>query len=116
MIPIPLHPKRRRERGFNQAEKIAAFLSSQLYIPLDASSLIRTRHTERHRAGMDEKDRQQSVAGVFAVIRPRKVAGAAILLVDDVYTTGSTLKEATRSLLEAQAKRVSILTIARVAP
>lgn len=114
VIPVPLHPERRRERGFNQAELIARVISSGSGITFDAGSLIRIRHTERHRAGMDAIDRARSVERAFKVLRPRFVKGLSILLVDDVYTTGSTTLAAVKTLLEAGALRVSILTIARV--
>jgi len=114
IIPVPLHPDRRRERGFNQAEMIARVITSAFDITLDTGSFIRIRHTERHRAGMDSVDRSRSVEKAFKVTKPRLIDGASILLVDDLYTTGSTMRTAAKTLLEAGAKRVSLFTVARV--
>jgi len=115
IIPVPLHPARQRARGFNQAEIIAGVISSGFALPLDDGSLVRRKPTERHRAGLDAVDRAESVEGAFKVIRPRLIERASILVVDDVMTTGSTISALARTLIEAGACRVSVLTIARVA-
>jgi ComF family protein len=114
VIPVPLHHLRERERGFNQAAIIARLISRGFRIHLDDRSLVRTKPTERHRAGMDAADRAQSVERAFEVVRPRLIKGVSVLLVDDVYTTGSTICAASRSLIEAGARQVTVLTIARV--
>jgi ComF family protein len=115
IVPVPLHPRRERERGFNQAEVISRKVASQFNLALDVRSLARVKHTERHRIGMDRADRTKSVERAFRVERPRMVGGCSVLLVDDVLTTGSTIDEASRVLLESGANRVCVLTIARVA-
>lgn len=114
VIPIPLHMSRRRSRGFNQAAIIAACITREFKLLLDDRSLLRTRATDPHRAGLDATDRARSVDRAFEVVRPRRIGGASVLLVDDVFTTGSTISAATRSLIDAGARRVSVLTIARV--
>jgi ComF family protein len=114
LIPIPLARSRKRERGYNQASVIAKTLSPVSGISLDERSLIRARYTERHRAGMDAKDRARSLHRAFKVVRPEVVRGSSVLLVDDLYTTGSTATSAAAALLEAGATRVSLFTIARV--
>jgi len=114
VLPVPLHHLRRQQRGFNQAEVIARLISREFLLPLDIHSLVRTKPTERHRAGMDAGDRARSVERAFEVSRPRLIQGASVLLVDDVYTTGSTIGAASRSLLEAGAGQVTVLTLARV--
>src|SRR6267378_4541841 len=86
IIPVPLHPERERERGFNQALLLARELSRTSGLTLDEHSVVRRIHTERHRAGMDAKARRQSVAAAFAVRHPKLVAGQRVLLIDDVYT------------------------------
>ena len=113
VMPVPLHHLRERERGFNQAAIIARLISRKFNLHLDERSLVRTQPTERHRAGMDAADRALSVARAFEIQRPRLVNGASILLVDDVYTSGSTISAATQKLLEAGARQVTVLTIAR---
>ncbi len=116
VIPVPLHRLRERRRGFNQAKIIARSVSEELRLPLDDRTLVRVRHTERHRAGMDAVERQRSVEGAFEVVRPRRIEGASVLLVDDLYTTGSTIMSAAGALMRAGASRACVLTIARVMP
>jgi competence protein ComFC len=113
IVPVPLHPEREKQRGFNQAAVLAVALSKLANLPLAEGALVRTRHTDRHRAGMDAQARRESVAQVFAVAQPRIIAGEHVLLVDDVFTTGSTVSACARVLLEAGAEQVSVLTIAR---
>jgi len=114
IIPIPLHRLRERHRGFNQAAMIAKFISSESGLPIDNRVLKRIKVTERHRAGMDAQDRNRSVERAFEVVRPGTVEGRSVLVIDDVYTTGSTITAACNSLLNAGAMLVNVLTIARV--
>jgi ComF family protein len=114
VIPVPLHPERQRVRGFNQAAEIGLALSRLTHLPLDDLSLIRTLHTERHRALMDERARRESVENAFKVVRPRLVEGESILLVDDVFTTGATVSACAATLLSAGAQSVFVLTVARL--
>jgi ComF family protein len=114
VMPVPLNRSRERERGFNQARVAAKIICSGFQLKLDDHSLIRVKHTERHRAGLDAKDRARSVERAFEVVPPRAVQGMRVLLVDDVLTTGSTLASATKTLLENGAARVSVFAIARV--
>lgn len=113
IIPVPLHPDRERERGFNQAALLARELARLSHLPLNEHCVMRRVHTERHRAGMDSRARRQSVAGVFAVRRPAAIAGQRVLLIDDVFTTGATVSECAAVLKEAGAEDVFVLTIAR---
>jgi ComF family protein len=113
IVPVPLHPERMRERGFNQAEALGAALGRLMELPLDVWSLVRTIHTEKHRAGMDARGRLESVEAAFQVTRPRLIEMERILLVDDVFTTGATVSACARVLKEAGAQAVFVLTIAR---
>jgi ComF family protein len=113
IVPVPLHPERQKARGFNQAAVIAQELSRAISLPYDEISLIRTRHTDRHRAGMDAKGRRETVADAFRVAYPALVAAERVLLVDDVFTTGATVSSCARTLLDAGATEVFVLTIAR---
>ena len=113
VIPVPLHPKRFRTRGFNQASIIGQTVSKALKLPLDEVSLVRVSTTEKYRAGMDTKGRRDTVAGAFRVAYPRLIAGEDILLVDDVFTTGATVSACAEALIAAGAGNVFVLTVAR---
>lgn len=113
IIPVPLHDRRARERGFNQAAIIAEALARRLKRPLDDVSLIRMGGSEKYRAGLDAKARRDTVAKAFTVRHPRIVAGESVLLVDDVFTTGATVNACAEALLASGARNVSVLTIAR---
>lgn len=113
VVPVPLHPARMRERGFNQAAVLGRALSQLTGLPLDEWSLVRRIHTERHRAGMDARGRRESVEAAFQVERPRLIEGERILLVDDVFTTGATVSSCASALKEAGARDVFVLTVAR---
>lgn len=114
VIPVPLHRARERERGFNQAFTIARAITSQLDLYLNDYSLARIKDTQRHRTGMDAIDRARSIKRAFKVMQPELIAGKTVLVVDDLYTTGSTLSAVACELLEAGAQRVNVLTLARV--
>lgn len=110
LIPVPLHPSRLAERGFNQALEIARPLARQLQLPVLAQGVYRTRHTPPQVA-LDAKKRARNVRGAFAVrdfIHVRQVA-----VVDDVVTTGSTVAELARVLRAAGVKHIEIWACAR---
>lgn len=113
IIPVPLHGKKLKSRGFNQASILAEALSRALGLPLDEVSLVRSVGSEKYRAGLDAKGRHDTVAGAFEVRHPRLVAGENILLVDDVFTTGATVSACAETLTQAGAKTVCVLTIGR---
>ena len=113
IIPVPLHPDRERERGFNQAALLARELSRLSKLPLEEHSVVRRVHTERHRAGMDARARRESVADAFAVRHAEAIAGQRILLIDDVFTSGATASSCAAALNAAGAEDVFVLTIAR---
>lgn len=110
LVPVPLHPRRLKSRGFNQALLLArAFPEAEVVL----ETLARVRHTPPQ-VGLNPKERRDNVHKAFAVPRPEEVKGKNILLVDDLYTTGATVKECARVLKRAGAKRVEVLTVARV--
>ena len=110
LAPVPLHPKRIKHRGFNQSLLLArAFPGAAVARDL----VVRTRHTAPQ-VGLNPRERQHNVKGAFAVSDPVSVKGHSVLLIDDLYTTGSTVKECARVLLKAGARRVEVLTVARV--
>jgi ComF family protein len=114
IVPVPLHPARLAERGFNQAELLAAPCAAAWGRPLLRGVLVRTRPT-RPQTDLGAEARQANVAGAFAVRRPAAVAGRRLLLIDDVLTTGATVAAASAALREAGAARVGVLVLARAA-
>ena len=112
IVPVPLHRRRLRERGFNQAVILAREISKRFDIPLDFISLRREAFTPPQ-VGLGREERSANVRGAFSAKHAERIAGRRILLVDDVYTTGSTLEECTRTLIRAKAESVAVLTLAR---
>jgi ComF family protein len=108
-VPVPLYWRRRLQRGFNQAELLARGLSRRTGIPV-VTSLGRVRPTPTQ-AGLSTSARRQNVARAF---RARDVQGKRILLIDDVMTTGATAASCALALKQAGARRVALLTVARV--
>jgi ComF family protein len=113
IVPVPLHPSRLRQRGFNQADVVARLLGRISGIDVDYHSIERIKQTKRHRIGMDAKERAKSVQGAFRVLRPDSIGGRSVLVCDDVMTSGSTIAEAAKSLIKSGASRVVAFTIAR---
>ena len=113
IVPVPLSAKRLKERGFNQAEVIAKVIAGKKRIPLDSYSLARRLHTPMHRVAMDKKAREMTVRKAFEVKRPNLVAGHNILLIDDVFTSGSTVSYCAKALKKSGAAKVNVLTLAR---
>ena len=113
ILPVPLHPSRLRQRGCNQALVLAQAFFPKAERRLDPGLLVRLRHTHSQ-TGMSGKERRQNLKNAFGVTTPAAVAGKSLLLVDDVYTTGSTVNECARILRRAGAARVEVLTLARV--
>jgi competence protein ComFC len=111
IVPVPLHPARQRERGFNQASLLAELLSAQTSIP--AKPLLeRTRYTTTQTA-LDRSERMENLHNAFRLRKNVDVRGLRVLLVDDVLTTGSTLNECARVLNRAGAFSISAATAAR---
>ncbi len=112
LVPVPLHPSRRRDRGFNQARLLARDLAKPRGLPVLAGALVKVRNTPAQ-AGLKASDRERNVRGVYAVRRPERVRGRTLLLVDDVTTTGATVRECARVLAAAGAKEVRAITLAQ---
>lgn len=112
ILPVPLHRKRLKERGFNQSVILAREVAKRNSIPLDFRTLKRTVHT-KPQTGLGKKQRSTNVKGSFIITDKGKIDGERIVLIDDVYTTGSTVRECARILLENGAEKVAVLTLAR---
>ena len=112
IVPVPLHLKRLRERGFNQAVILAKEISKRFSIPMDFMSLKRQTFTAPQ-VNLGKDQRRANVRGAFIVRDGKKIEGRRIILVDDVYTTGSTVKECAGVLMKHKAMEVAVLTLAR---
>lgn len=111
IIPIPISRKRRRKRGYNQATLLAKEISHLTHIPYDNKSMIRIKDTVAQKQ-LDVRARRRNLRNVFAWHgKEAQIKGKNILLIDDIYTTGSTIDEAARILKKAGAKNVYFLTI-----
>jgi ComF family protein len=110
VVPVPLHAERLAARGYNQAHLLATHFCERVGLPLEPTWLARTRDTP-HQVGLNLRDRQANVQGAFAATSA--VAGQSVLLIDDVYTTGSTLAACVAALRGVGAHAVYALTLAQ---
>lgn len=113
IVAIPLHPKRFKERGYNQSDFFAKGLSVSLNIPLYTRSIERIRYTPSQTT-KNKIERMANLQGAFKVTEPNLLVGKHLLLVDDILTTGATLTSCTNALLAAGVAQVSVATIAVV--
>lgn len=112
VLPVPLHPRRLRTRGFNQALLLAEVMAGRLSLPLERSLLERVRETPSQ-TSLSRDERLRGLRGAFAVSRPSRVEGRTVLVVDDVMTTGATLNECAALLFSAGAREVYAVSVAR---
>jgi competence protein ComFC len=112
VVPVPLHWKKKLERGFNQSELIAKRICKKLSLPISINNLCRIKNT-LSQTQLLRTQRQKNVSGAFKVKQPKVLFRKHVLLVDDVLTTGITASECARNLKSAGAKKVHFLAIAR---
>lgn len=110
---IPLHPARLRTREFNQSLLLAQRIAHLIRVPLLIEALNRSRDT-LPQVGLSRKEREQNVRRAFHPADTKRIQGKRILLVDDVYTTGATLREGAKTLLKGGAKEVTVAAVARM--
>ena len=113
IMPVPLHPRRLRERGFNQALALARVIGKKYRINLNSYNLTRNRET-KPQVGLSEHDRIDNVKNAFSLLKSDRITDKDVLLVDDVYTSGNTVEECAKVLIRAGAHKVDVLTLARV--
>ena len=111
VMPVPLHKKKLKKRGFNQSESIARGISEALCKPLDISSVLRSVNSSTQ-TRKNRYDRWLNVAGIFTVVNPNILIGKHILLVDDVVTTGATIEACATEILKIEGTRVSVAVLA----
>ena len=109
VLPVPLHPKRLRERGFNQSLLLARFFDKG---PLSTTALIRKRYT-KPQVELNPRERQKNVKGAFKIRDQKALLGRKVLLVDDVMTTGATIEECALELKKAGANEIVVAVVAR---
>ena len=112
IVPVPLHPTKRRERQFNQAERLGARLSEAARIPLNSKVLRRVEFTETQ-TRLDRRERAANMKNAFAMRPEAVVKGRRVVLVDDVFTTGATTSACAKVLIAAGAADVCVWTVAR---
>ena len=111
IVPVPLHAKRHRERGFNQVHLLAGVLSKYFGVPV-LPALERQKNTKAQ-FDLPREERFKNINGSFRVTQPETVFQKRVLLLDDIYTTGATISECSRVLKKAGSRRVEVLTLSR---
>lgn len=112
IVPVPLHVRRLASRGFNQALLLGELLAREWQLPLERQALRRIRWTEPQ-INLAASQRRDNVRGAFLVAEPAVLSARRVLLVDDVFTTGSTVEECSRMLKKAGASEVLVVTVSR---
>lgn len=111
IIPVPLSPKRLARRGFNQAHLLAVELGRILDLPVDTRTVVKVKET-RPQAGLPKQEREINLVDAFSISYPDKIKGKRVLIVDDVFTTGSTVENISRELRQFHTAKVFVLTAA----
>jgi len=109
LIPVPMHPKKKSERGFNQAEVMAKSLAKKLDAAVE--NILRRIHDTPPLAGLPPKERAENLKDVFVVNKKFDVKDKICVLIDDIYTTGTSLNECAKTLKNAGAKKIICLTL-----
>lgn len=111
ILPVPLHPRKQKVRGYNQSECIARGISAVTGIPMDVSSVVRQRHTDTQ-TRKSAYERWENVDGIFCLLSPGCFRRKHVLIVDDVLTTGATVTACADAFRGVEGIRISILTLA----
>ncbi len=112
ILPVPIHKKRLRERGFNQATLLAKGVAQTKGVPVLTDTLVRHKHTVAQ-SSLGMEARQHNIIGAFEIPNPAVIRNKRLLIVDDVFTTGATIREAVNELWKADPAEVDVLTLAR---
>lgn len=112
IVPVPIHSSRMVDRGFNQSEELANRFARRIALPVAKGALHKPKRT-KHQVELPFDERATNIRGSFAAKHVGRIQGKRVLLVDDVFTTGSTLDEAARVLLAAGASSVRAYTLAK---
>lgn len=112
IISVPVSRKRKKERGYNQSELIAKEISKKLNMEYAKDVLYKTKNTIAQ-SKLNKEEREENAKGVYEIKNLNKITGKKILLIDDIYTTGSTVNECSKILKQANPKKIGIFTIAK---
>lgn len=112
IIPVPIHPKRKGERGYNQTELIAKALGEKLKRRVNTRALRKYKNT-KPQSTLNQKERIKNSQNVYAILKEEEIYQKKLLILDDIYTTGSTVKECSKVLKNAGASSIGVLTIAK---
>jgi len=116
IVPVPLHPKRLKERGFNQSGLLAGEFARKLRVPVSFDAIIRKNRTQPQ-TRLNRRERLKNMKGAFELVVAQRVRGRRVLLIDDVFTTGTTLSECARVLKsKGGASEVHAVTVTRALP
>ncbi|TET06759.1 MAG: ComF family protein, partial [Candidatus Atribacteria bacterium] len=112
IIPVPLHKNDLKKRGFNQSVLLGKVIGDYFSVPVGEKVLIKKKSTP-FQVNLSKKEREKNILRSFSVEKPEEIKGKNILILDDVFTTGSTVEECAKGLKEARAKNIYVLTLAR---
>ena len=112
IIPVPIHRKRYKQRGYNQTELIARKIAKNLDITVVTDVLVKEKNN-KPQSDLTKTEREQNIKNVYRVQNSQKIKNKTILIIDDIYTTGNTVKECSRMLQQAGASQIAVLTIAK---
>ena len=112
IIPVPIHRKRYKQRGYNQTELIARKIAKNLDITVVTDVLVKEKNN-KPQSDLTKTEREQNIKNVYRVQNSQKINNKTILIIDDIYTTGNTVKECSRMLQQAGASQIAVLTIAK---
>jgi len=110
IVPVPLHPLKEKERGFNQSLLIAELIKEELQVPIVTEGIIRTKYTKTQ-TKLSRKEREENVKNAFNIKSVKRFIGKKLLIVDDVYTTGSTVRSLAKCFPK-EVSRIDVLTLA----
>lgn len=113
ILPVPLHRSRSKQRGYNQAEILAREVAKARHLALMTKNLIRVRRTAAQWQFSNKRERLDNVKNAFHILNPEQVREKHLLLIDDIFTTGSTVNECAKTLKRAGAASVVVLTVSR---
>ena len=112
IIPVPISTKRRKERGYNQSELIAREIAKKVEIEYNYQCLFKTKNIVEQ-SKLNKEERQKNIQGVYQIDKPQLLENKKLLLIDDIYTTGSTVNECSKTLNQANPKQIGVMTLAK---